>query len=141
VPSSIEKFNTLVSAGAVLVLAFMIVLRLVALARRKLAPASSAQPGEELERALLSLVSTAATIGVGIVWTALIYTGQSFTVLSQGQGSVLNWAGVLVYTWIWLSMLSSPPAQDRAGLRGQIVVRTLFYGVCFALAIITLNQW
>jgi len=103
--------------------------------------AGMAAEGLPQQHPLLRAIETAAAIGIGAVWTALIYTGPSLTEVWHGQGRVLHWTSVLLCTALWLAYRPPAVPKDPSALWTTILVRVVLYGVAFALAIFSLNDW
>jgi len=130
--SNERLLQVLLFGGFVLVLAIKSIRRQIA---------GMAAEGLPQQHPLLGAIETAATIGIGAIWTALIYTGPSLTELWHGQGRALHWTGVLACTGMWLAYRPPAVSKDPAALWTTIVVRVGLYGVFFALAIFSLNDW
>ena len=90
---------------------------------------------------LITALNEAGAIGVGIVWTALIYTGPSLTQLWYGEGRVSPWVSALAYTSFWLSFSRVMVPENRASVTSAILARVIVYGVFFFVAIAALNNW
>jgi hypothetical protein len=138
----LSQYRAPINLLFVFVLACFVLFRLISLARTQLSQAASKDfPAPAPQHPLLRAVDAAAAIGIGIAWTALIYTGPSLGQLWHGQDGASHWTAVLLYTWLWLSV--RPPTADKgtAAVLTSIVVRTALYGLFFAIAIATLNNW
>ena len=137
----VSQYRLPINLLLVFVLACAVLFRLILMMRKQLSHAAS-EPSPALpHHPLLSAVDAAAAIGAGIVWTALIYTGPSLAQLWQGEGRASHWTAALLYTWLWLSVRPPVPAKATAAVLASIVVRTALYGLAFAAAIATLNNW
>jgi len=90
---------------------------------------------------LVTALNEMGAIGVGVVWTALIYVGPSLTELWLGKGRVAPWLAVLLYTMFWLSFSRVVVPEDRINVTTAVVVRVLAYGFLFFGAIAALNNW
>jgi hypothetical protein len=90
---------------------------------------------------LITALNVMASIGVGVVWTTLIYNGPSLMHLWQGVHGVSHWTGVLLYTGFWLSISQATIPEDRARIRSAVFVRAFWYGLLFFAVIANLNDW
>ena len=138
----VSQYRVPINLLLVSILACLVLLRVISLVRKQVSNvAAGHSEASAPQHFLLRAVDTAAAIGIGIAWTALIYTGPSLAELWQGQGSAAHWTTVLLYTWLWLSVLPSVAAKDTAAVVTSVVVRTALYGLFFVAAIATLNNW
>jgi hypothetical protein len=126
----------------IFVLACFVLFRVVWLVRREMTNAAQ-QCSEEPsgQHPLLTAVDTAASIGTGISWTVLIYTGPSFAQLWKRQGSGSHWMTVLLYTWVWLTARPVGAIKGATAIVTSIVVRAAVYSIFFVLAIASVNDW
>jgi hypothetical protein len=126
----------------VLAFACSVPFAVMAAIRRQRAHVAVTQPAEPpvLQHRLVAAVNEAGAIGVGIVWTVLIYKGPSLTQLWLGAGHVSRWTTVLAYTMFWLS-LSRAMVPDSASVKPAIIARVVVYGMFLLLAVVGLNDW
>ena len=80
-------------------------------------------------------------IGIGIVWTVLIYRGPSLNQLWQGAPGISHWTTVLLYTMIWLSSNRVAVVANGAELQPARAMRVALQGCFFFLAVVGLNDW
>ena len=104
-------------------------------------PSTHPAEGPVPQHRLITAVNEAGAIGVGIVWTVLIYTGPSLTQLWLGAGGVSHWIVVLLYTQFWLSLSRVVVPANSADITSAIIVRVIIYGVFILGAFVGLNDW
>jgi hypothetical protein len=111
--------------------------------RKQRAGVPSTHPTEQSVRqhGLITALNEAGAIGIGIVWTILIYKGPSLTQLSLGARGISHWTMVLFYTMVWLSLSRVMIPEGSAGAKPAIIVRLIAYGFFFLGAIVGLNDW
>jgi hypothetical protein len=125
----------------VLVLGGFVLYRAIVSIWQQIAGLTPATEGLPPQHPLLHAIDVAATIGIGVVWTALLYSGPSLMQLWHGQGRASHWTAVLIYTWGWLSIRPPVAAKNAAGLWTAVTIRVALYGLFFALAIFSINNW
>jgi len=90
---------------------------------------------------LVTAANEIGAVGVGILWTMLLYLGPSFSQLSQGAGRVGHWLCVMLYTMMWLTMSRARVSGHRPQIAAAVAARAIIYGLFFLLAVTSLNNW
>jgi hypothetical protein len=131
--------------NTLLVLAFAccVPFNLVLALRRRSAGLAAISPADlpVPPRRVLSAVNVAGAIGIGILWTMLVYKGPSLPQLWLGAPGVSHWTMVLMYTMFWLPLSPVIIPETSAKVTTAIAVRGVVYGAFFLLAIVGLNDW
>jgi hypothetical protein len=125
----------------VLLIGGFVLYRAIVLIRQQIATLAPTAEVVPAQHPLLRAVDAAGAIGIGVIWTALHYAGPSLVQVWHGQGHVSHWTSVLLATWVWLSLRPPVAAKTAAALWATVAVRIVLYGLFFALAIFSINNW
>src|SRR5258708_4446912 len=131
------------ASQSLLVLLFcgFVLYRAIVLIRQQIATLAPTAEVVPAQHPLLRAVDAAGAIGIGVIWTALLYAGPSLLQVWRGQGGVSHWTSVLLATGVWLSLRPPVATKTAAALWTTVAVRVVVYGLFFAVAIFSVNDW
>jgi hypothetical protein len=130
-----------IDSTLVLLFACYLPFAVTAAARRQSAERAKSVTAPAQQHVLVTAANEVGAVGVGILWTMLLYLGPSFSQLSHGAGRVSPWLCVLLYTMMWLTMSRVTIAEHRPQIVSAVVARAIVYGLFFLLAATSLNGW